>query len=99
MHRRNIKPTHAERTIFGDGSGASLMNVADEPGIGKVGALSYWEHSQPLPRYHTYSQGEQVRVAAWPPMNYHASFPPQSALWSQCREGMFFFPLPYGSSL
>lgn len=89
MHRRKIKPTHAERTIFGDGSGASLMNVVDEPTIGKVGTLSCWEHSQPLLRYHTYSQGEQVHIAAWPPMNYYASFPPGSALWSQCREGMF----------
>lgn len=88
MHRRKIKPTHAERTIFGDGSGASLMNVVDEPTIGKVGTLSCWEHSQPLLRYHTYSQGEQVHIAAWPPMNYYSSFPPQSALWSQCREGV-----------
>ncbi|PSN61604.1 carbon-nitrogen hydrolase [Corynespora cassiicola Philippines] len=87
MNRRKIKPTHAERTIYGDGSGASLLNVVDEPGIGKVGALSCWEHSQPLLRYHTYSQGEQIHVAAWPPMNYYDSFPPQTALWSQCREG------------
>jgi len=68
MHRRKIKPTHAERTIFGDGSGASLMNVADEPMVGKVGALSCWEHSQPLLQYHTYSQGEQINVAACPPI-------------------------------
>jgi len=39
MHRRKIKPTHAECTIFGDGSGASLMNVVDEPMIYKVGTL------------------------------------------------------------
>lgn len=64
MHRRKVKPTHAERTIFGDGSGASLMNVVDEPTVGKVGVLSCWEHSQPLLRYHTYSQGEWIHVAA-----------------------------------
>ena len=87
MHRRKIKPTHAERTIYGDGSGSSLMNVVDDPALGKVGALSCWEHSQPLLRYHTYSQGEQIHVAAWPPMNYYSSFPPHTALWSQCREG------------
>ncbi|KAI8242970.1 Arylacetonitrilase [Colletotrichum sp. SAR 10_99] len=88
MNRRKIKPTHVERTLYGDGSGASLHNVVEEPGIGKVGALSCWEHSQPLLRYHTYSQGEEIHVAAWPPMNYFNSFPEGSALWSQCREGM-----------
>ncbi|KAI8305427.1 Arylacetonitrilase [Colletotrichum sp. SAR11_59] len=87
MNRRKIKPTHVERTLYGDGSGASLHNVVEEPGIGKVGALSCWEHSQPLLRYHTYSQGEEIHVAAWPPMNYFNSFPKGSALWSQCREG------------
>lgn len=87
MNRRKIKPTHVERTLYGDGSGASLHNVVEEPGIGKVGALSCWEHSQPLLRYHTYSQGEEIHVAAWPPMNYFNSFPEGSALWSQCREG------------
>ncbi|KAF3805479.1 Arylacetonitrilase [Colletotrichum gloeosporioides] len=66
MNRRKIKPTHVERTLYGDGSGASLHNVVEEPGIGKVGALSCWEHSQPLLRYHTYSQGEEIYVAAWP---------------------------------
>lgn len=89
MNRRKIKSTHVERTLYGDGSGASLHNVVEEPGIGKVGALSCWEHSQPLLRYHTYSQGEEIHVAAWPPMNYFNSFPEGSALWSQCREGMY----------
>lgn len=35
MHRRKIKPTHVERTIYGDGSGASLLNVALEPDVGE----------------------------------------------------------------
>lgn len=92
MNRRKIKPTHVERTLYGDGSGASLMNVVDEPGVGKVGGLSCWEHSQPLLRYHTYSQDEEIHVAAWPPMNYFNSFPEGSALWSQCREGRSILP-------
>lgn len=87
MNRRKIKPTHVERILYGDGSGASLINVVDEPGVGKVGGLCCWEHSQPLLRYHTYSQGEQIHVSAWPPMNYFNAFPEGSALWSQCREG------------
>lgn len=68
MTRRKTKPTHMERTVFGDGSGASLMNVVDTPGVGKVGQLNCWEHTQPLLRYHTHSQGEEIHVAAWPPM-------------------------------
>lgn len=66
--RRKIKPTHMERTIFGEGSGSSLQNVVDVPGVGKVGGLTCWEHTQPLLRYHTYSLGEEIHVAAWPPM-------------------------------
>lgn len=47
MSRRKIKPTHMERTIFGEGSGGSLNNVVDLDlgggGIGgRVGCLSCW---------------------------------------------------------
>jgi nitrilase len=86
MTRRKIKPTHMERTIYGDGSGASLNNVVDLPGIGKVGGLCCWEHTQPLLRYHTYTQGEEFHVAAWPPMLPLAQTP--DALWSQAAEGI-----------
>jgi len=42
MTRRKIKATHMERTIFGDASGGSLLNVVPT-GIGKrVGALACW---------------------------------------------------------
>jgi nitrilase len=47
MRRRKVKPTHMERTVFGDGSGNSLKNVAEVEGLGKVGALACWEHTQP----------------------------------------------------
>ncbi|KAL4940845.1 carbon-nitrogen hydrolase [Aspergillus oleicola] len=47
MHRRKIKPTHAERTITATAA---------------------------------------IHVTAWPPMNYHSSFPEGSALWSRCHE-------------
>jgi predicted amidohydrolase len=67
MTRRKTKPTHMERTIFGDGSGSSLKNVVDVPGVGKVGGLCCWEHTQPLLRHHTHSLGEEIHVAAWPP--------------------------------
>jgi nitrilase len=42
MKRRKIKATHMERTIFGDASGSSLLNVVPTS-IGKrVGALACW---------------------------------------------------------
>ncbi|KAL3481071.1 carbon-nitrogen hydrolase [Aspergillus californicus] len=66
--RKKIKATHMERTIFGDSSEDCLTSVADTA-IGRVGALSCWEHIQPLLKYHTYSQREQIHVAAWPPVS------------------------------
>ncbi|MEJ3653147.1 carbon-nitrogen hydrolase family protein [Actinomycetes bacterium KLBMP 9759] len=63
--RRKIKPTHVERSVFGEGDGADLV-VRDMPGIGRLGALNCWEHLQPLVRAAMYSQGEQVHVAGWP---------------------------------
>jgi nitrilase len=66
-HRRKIKPTHVERSIWGDGQADSLKSVVDTP-FGKVGALNCWEHLQPLLRYYEYTQGVQIHVAAWPPM-------------------------------
>ncbi|KAJ6045152.1 hypothetical protein N7460_006507 [Penicillium canescens] len=65
--RKKIKATHMERTIFGDSFGDCLDSVTDTA-AGRVGALSSWEHIQPLLKYHTYSQREQIHVAAWPPL-------------------------------
>ncbi|KAF2655702.1 carbon-nitrogen hydrolase [Lophiostoma macrostomum CBS 122681] len=66
--RRKLKPTHMERTVFGDASGNSLFNVVDVEGVGRVGALNCFEHTQPLLKYHTISQKEQIHVSAWPPL-------------------------------
>jgi hypothetical protein len=62
--RRKLKPTHVERTVFGEGDGSDLA-VHDTP-LGRVGALCCWEHLQPLSKYAMYAQNEQVHVAAWP---------------------------------
>jgi aliphatic nitrilase len=62
--RRKIKPTHVERTLFGEGDGSDL-SVFDTP-LGRVGALCCWEHVQPLTKYAMYAQNEQVHIAAWP---------------------------------
>ncbi|QGI66677.1 related to aliphatic nitrilase [Fusarium fujikuroi] len=80
--RRKIKATHMERTIFGDASGDALTSVVDTK-VGRVGALSCWEHIQPLLKYYLYSHREQIHVAAWPPLHPHKG----EELWSMSREG------------
>jgi aliphatic nitrilase len=62
--RRKLKPTHVERTIFGEGDGSHL-SVHETP-LGNLGALCCWEHLQPLSKYAMYAQNEQVHIAAWP---------------------------------
>lgn len=70
MKRRKMKPTHMERTIFGDATGGQcLAPVVDVPEVGKVGSLACWEHIQPLLKFYTFSQGEHIHVAAWPPLD------------------------------
>jgi nitrilase len=83
MKRRKIKPTHMERTIFGDGSGSSLVNVVSTK-IGRIGALSCWEHIQPLLKYQTISQREEIHAAAWPSLTPHSGGPD---FWSMSAEG------------
>jgi aliphatic nitrilase len=62
--RRKLKPTHVERTLFGEGDGSDLR-VVDTP-LGRIGSLCCWEHLQPLTKYAMYSQFEQIHIAAWP---------------------------------
>ncbi|MGF1770169.1 carbon-nitrogen hydrolase family protein [Enterovibrio makurazakiensis] len=62
--RRKLKPTHVERTVFGEGDGSDLS--VKETSIGRVGQLSCWEHLQPLSKYAMYAQNEQIHCAAWP---------------------------------
>lgn len=62
--RRKLKPTHVERTQFGEGDGSDIV-VSDTP-VGRVGSLSCWEHIQPLTKYAMFSQDEQLHIAAWP---------------------------------
>lgn len=62
--RRKLKPTHVERTVFGEGDGSDL--AVTETAIGNVGMLCCWEHLQPLSKYAMYAQNEQIHVASWP---------------------------------
>jgi len=73
--RRKLRPTHAERTVYGEGDGSDLA-VHARPDIGRLGALCCWEHLQPLSKYAMYAQNEQVHVAAWPSFSLYDPFAP-----------------------
>lgn len=92
MHRRKVKPTHMERTVFGDGSGDDLNNVAEldfgaDIGKVRVGTLACWEHTQPLLKYNTYSQREEVHISMWPPIDPHGGVE-SPGLYSMSAEGV-----------
>lgn len=84
FHRRKMKPTHMERTIFGDASGECFSSVAALP-FARVGSLSCWEHIQLLLKYHTLSLQEDIHVAAWPILYPHTG---GQDLWSMSAEGL-----------
>ncbi|RPI00074.1 MAG: nitrilase, partial [Zetaproteobacteria bacterium] len=52
---RKLKPTAAERLIWGEGDGSTLTVVETE--FGKVGGLICWENYMPLARMAMYGKG------------------------------------------
>ena len=99
--RRKLKPTHVERTVFGDGHGNNLCVY--ETDLGRIGGLCCWEHLQPLSKYAMYAQNEQVHVGAWPTFSLYRdkaySLGPQlnmavSSVYA--AEGQCYFLAPCG---
>jgi len=60
VHRK-LKPTGAERLIWGEGDGQSL--TVYETAVGRIGGLICWENYMPLARMALYSQGVNVYLA------------------------------------
>lgn len=91
IKRRKLKPTHMERTLFGDGSGADLANVAEldfGAPLGKirVSTLACWEHAQPLLKYHTIAGAPVIHISMWPAVE-PSTGPQHPGLWSMTKEG------------
>ncbi len=60
VHRK-LKPTAAERLIWGEGDGSSLR-VSETP-LGRIGGLICWENMMPLARMALYGQGVEIYLA------------------------------------
>jgi len=60
---RKLKPTGAEKLVWGEGDG-STHRVYDTE-IGRIGGLICGEHTMALPGYTLAAMGEQVHIASW----------------------------------
>ncbi len=58
---RKLKPTGAERLIWGEGDGSTLTSIATE--YGTLGGLICWENYMPLARTAMYAQGVELYLA------------------------------------
>ncbi len=58
---RKLKPTAAERILWGEGDGSTLTSLDTD--IGKIGGLICWENYMPLARMAMYRQGVEVYLA------------------------------------
>jgi len=58
---RKLKPTAAERLIWGEGDGSTLTVIQTEMGV--VGGLICWENMMPLARTAMYGKGVEIYLA------------------------------------
>jgi len=58
---RKVRPTAAERVIWGEGDGSTLPVF--ETGVGRIGGLICWENYMPLARTALYGLGVQLYLA------------------------------------
>ncbi len=72
--RRKLKPTHAERLVFGEGDGSDL--VVSDTALGRIGGLCCSENTQSLSKFALIAQHEQIHIAAWPSFSMYADIAP-----------------------
>lgn len=60
-NHRKLKPTAAERLVWGEGDGSTLATFDTK--IGKLGGLICWENYMPLARMAMYQKGIEIYVA------------------------------------
>lgn len=58
---RKLKPTAAERLIWGEGDGSTLTVLPTE--LGRIGGLICWENYMPLARAAMYEKGVEIYLA------------------------------------
>jgi nitrilase len=58
---RKLKPTGAERLVWGEGDGSTLT-VLETP-LGRIGGLICWENYMPLARMALYAEGVELYLA------------------------------------
>ena len=71
VHRK-LQPTYAERYIWGQGDGSTLV-VRQMEGV-RVGALACWENTMNLARQALIEEQEEVHAALWPALSTLAGF-------------------------
>lgn len=58
---RKLKPTAAERLVWGEGDGSTLCTF--DTHLGRIGGLICWENYMPLARMAMYKQGVEIYLA------------------------------------
>jgi len=58
---RKLKPTAAERVIWGEGDGSTLSSYTTE--LGTIGGLICWENMMPMARMAMYGKGVEIYLA------------------------------------
>ncbi len=87
---RKLKPTAAERYIWGEGDGSTMPVVPTE--IGRLGGLICWENYMPLARMAMYARGVELYLAptadsrdAWQATIRHVACEGRCFVLSSCQ--------------